>query len=78
LGSVRSVEAAVINECNDTYKGPGHHSFLHVPVTDEWFVFYHRYEKETGDGPYRSPRHIAIDRFRYLKDGRIATVVMTP
>jgi hypothetical protein len=36
------------------------------------------YENETGDGPYRSPRHIAIDRFRYLKDGRIATIVMTP
>jgi beta-xylosidase len=63
---------------NDTYKGPGHHSFLHVPVKDEWLVFYHRYENETGDGPYRAPRHIAIDRFRYLKDGRIATIVMTP
>jgi beta-xylosidase len=63
---------------SDTYKGPGHHSFLHVAATDEWLVFYHRYENESGDGPYRSPRQIAVERFRYLEDGRIAPIVMTP
>ena len=63
---------------NDTYKGPGHHSFLHLPVTGEWLAFYHRYEDESGDGPYRSPRQIAVERIRYLEDGRIAPIVMTP
>jgi beta-xylosidase len=63
---------------SDTYKGPGHHSFLHVAARDEWLVFYHRYENESGDGPYRSPRQIAVERFRYLEDGRIAPIVMTP
>jgi hypothetical protein len=37
-----------------------------------------RYENESGDGPYRSPRHIAVERVRCFEDGRIAPVVMTP
>jgi beta-xylosidase len=63
---------------NGTYKGPGHHSFLHMPDTGKGLIFYHRYENEVGDGPYRSPRQIAVERFHYLDDGRIAPIVMTP
>jgi beta-xylosidase len=70
-------EGAILTS-TDAHKGPGHHSFLRVDKTDEWLIFYHRYEQESGDGPYASPRYLAVERFRYLEDGRIAPIVMTP
>jgi len=36
-----------------THKGPGHHSFLCGPAADQWLIVYHRWENQTGDGPYR-------------------------
>jgi beta-xylosidase len=62
----------------DRYKGPGHHSFVRVAEGDEWLIFYHRYEGESGAGPYSSSRQLAVERFRHLDDGRIAPMVMTP
>jgi beta-xylosidase len=57
-------------------KGPGHHSFATDPVRGEVIV-YHRWEGQTGPGPYRSKRRVAIAPIRYGADGSIA-VVATP
>jgi len=62
---------------DETYKGPGHHSFLFHPRTGQWLIFYHRYEGVEGPGPYQSRRVVAVDRVEYDDQGRIKPVEMT-
>jgi beta-xylosidase len=55
-------------------KGPGHHSVLHIPGTDDWYIVYHRHPLgSTGI----SKRVMAIDRMVFAKDGTIEPVVLT-
>jgi GH43 family beta-xylosidase len=58
-------------------KGPGHHSFIRSPLTGEWIIVYHRWENQTGDGPYRGSRQLCIDRVEYDPEGLIRPIVMT-
>lgn len=58
-------------------KGPGHHAFVRDPRTGAWWIFYHRWERQNGDGPYRGPRQICIDRVEYDDDGLIRPINMT-
>ena len=60
-----------------TRKGPGHHSFVRHPRTGEWLIVYHRWENQTGDGPYRGSRQVCIDRLEFDADGLMRPVVMT-
>jgi GH43 family beta-xylosidase len=62
---------------DETRKGPGHHSFLQDPRTGEWLIFYHRWENQSGNGPYRGSRQVCIDRVEYDAEGLIRPVVMT-
>ncbi len=62
---------------NETFKGPGHHSFLRNPVTDQWYIVYHRWEYVSGDGPYPDSRKTAIDKLEYDSAGLIKPVTMT-
>ena len=62
---------------DNTYKGPGHHSFFHDPVNDQWYIVYHRWENVSGDGPYSGSRKTAIETIEYESDGRIKPVTMT-
>jgi beta-xylosidase len=62
---------------DNTYKGPGHHSFLYNSAMNEWYIFYHRWEKVKGSGPYSGSRVIAIEYLEYEDDGRIKPVTMT-
>ncbi len=66
-----------ILESGPRHKGPGHHSFIHLPGIDRWFIVYHRYNNQTGDGPYRAQRQIAIDRVDHTPDGLIRRIEMT-
>lgn len=54
-------------------EGPGHHGYLHIEETDEWFLVYHR--RYIGD---REPgnRILCIDRMEVSEDG-IGKVTMT-
>jgi len=67
----------VILSSNDRYKGPGHHSFFQDPRTGSWLIAYHRWENQTGDGPYRGSRQLCIDRVEYDRHGLILPIVMT-
>ncbi|MDR1789664.1 MAG: family 43 glycosylhydrolase [Opitutaceae bacterium] len=60
-----------------TRKGPGHHSFFTSPLDGAELIAYHRYENQTGDGPYKVPRQIAFERIRYTDDGLIEPIFMT-
>ncbi len=61
---------------DETHKGPGHHSFIQSPLMGEWLIVYHRWENQTGDGPYRGSRQVCIDRVEYDKNGLILPVMM--
>lgn len=50
--------------------GPGHHSTIQIPGTDEWFCVYHCHK---GD----SDRRTFIDRMTFAPDGAIETIIPT-
>ena len=55
-------------------KGPGHHSILHLPNTDDWYIVYHRHPL---DSIGISKRVMAVDKLFFDDDGNIKPVVMT-
>src|SRR5690606_32498491 len=58
-------------------KGPGHHSFIRDASTGEWLIFYHRWENQVGDGPFRGRRQLSVERVQYDENGLIRPIVMT-
>ncbi|MFH9887244.1 family 43 glycosylhydrolase [Streptomyces luteogriseus] len=55
-------------------KGPGHHSVVHVPNTDDWYIAYHRFAIPGGDGTHRET---TLDKLEFDADGLIEKVVPT-
>ncbi|MFI2433311.1 family 43 glycosylhydrolase [Streptomyces sp. NPDC018693] len=55
-------------------KGPGHHSVVHVPNTDDWYIAYHRFAIPGGDGTHRET---TVDKLEFDADGLIRKVVPT-
>ncbi|MFJ1969626.1 family 43 glycosylhydrolase [Streptomyces sp. NPDC087903] len=55
-------------------KGTGHHSVVHVPNTDDWYIAYHRFAIPGGDGTHRET---TVDRMEFDSDGLIRKVVPT-
>jgi beta-xylosidase len=54
--------------------GPGHHSVLHIPGTDDWYIVYHRHPLGTTAGDQRV---LAIDRMDFDANGDIKPIKMT-
>ena len=67
----------VIMSSSDRHRGPGHHSILHNPRTDQWYVIYHRWDSQTRQGPYDDMRRTAIEEFEYDEDGLIKPIPVT-
>ena len=67
VGKILSTDSKVAN-------GPGHHSVLQIPGTDEWYIVYHRHPLGTTG---INERVLAIDRMRFDAAGDIEPVVMT-
>ncbi|MFI9169337.1 family 43 glycosylhydrolase [Streptomyces lincolnensis] len=55
-------------------KGPGHHSVVQVPNSDDWYIAYHRFSIPGGDGTHRET---TLDRLEFGADGLIKKVVPT-
>ncbi|WP_069758336.1 family 43 glycosylhydrolase [Streptomyces sp. LUP47B] len=55
-------------------KGPGHHSIVQVPGTDDWYIAYHRFAIPGGDGMHRET---TVDKLEFDSDGLIKKVVPT-
>ncbi|WP_406491525.1 family 43 glycosylhydrolase [Streptomyces sp. NBC_01604] len=55
-------------------KGPGHHSVVDVPGTDDWYIAYHRFAIPGGDGTHRET---TVDKLEFDSDGLIKKVVPT-
>lgn len=66
-GKILSTDPAIAN-------GPGHHSVVHIPNTDEWYIVYHRHPLGTT-GP--NQRVMAMDRMRFDAEGNIEPITMT-
>ncbi len=66
-----------ILKSDEHHKGPGHHSIVQFPSGGDWWIVYHRWNKRTGDGPYRGSRETCIDKLTHGPDGTIVPVVMT-
>lgn len=54
--------------------GAGHHSVMHVPNTEDYYVVYHR---RPLDNKGRDHRVTCVDKMTFDKDGRIHPVKMT-
>lgn len=65
-----------ILESDARFKGPGHHAFLHDPKDGRWYIAYHRWEGQTGPGPYKGSRSVAVQPIAYRADGTIIPVAM--
>ena len=59
------------------FKGPGHHSFVEDPATGQWYIVYHRWEGESGNGPYTDDRHVVVQPITYDALGQIDQIRMT-
>lgn len=55
-------------------RGAGHHSVLHAPESDRWYIVYHRRPLDRTD---RNHRVVSIDRLRFTPDGHIRPVRIT-
>lgn len=55
-------------------KGAGHHSVIHIPGTDEWYIIYHRRPLTETNG---NSRESCIERMYFDKDGFIKPVTIT-
>ena len=62
---------------DDSRKGPGHHSFVQEPGSGKWLIVYHRWQDQSGDGPYKGSRQVCIDRMEYDENGLIEPIQMT-
>lgn len=54
--------------------GAGHHSIIHVPNSDDWYIVYHRRPATEMAGNHRET---CIDKMEFNADGTIKPVVMT-
>lgn len=64
------------NRAKEIY-GPAHNSVLQVPGTDEWYMVYHRINKNHLKDAPGIHREVCIDRMEFNKDGSIRQVVPT-
>jgi beta-xylosidase len=66
----------------DNIFGTAHNSVLQIPGKDEWYIVYHRInknfvDKKLGSGVPGTHREVCIDRMTFDKQGRIIPVTPT-
>ena len=64
----------ILEQDPDVATGAGHHSVLHAPASDRWYIVYHRRPLGETD---RNHRVVCIDELRFTADGRIQPVKIT-
>jgi hypothetical protein len=64
----------ILQQDPEVATGAGHHSVLHVPGADKWYIVYHRRPLGETD---RNHRVVCIDELRFNPDGRIVPVRIT-
>lgn len=64
----------ILEQDSTVARGAGHHSVIHPPESDDWYIVYHRRPLDT-DNPHH--RVVSIDRMHFDENGRILPVEMT-
>lgn len=79
LGPIKVAKDPIvlIQDAKKEIYGPAHNSVLRVPGTDEWYIVYHRInknfiEREKGPGWHRE---VCIDKLEFNEDGTIKRVI---
>lgn len=67
----------ILLQSDKKFKGPGHHAFVQDPADGQWYIVYHRWEGEGGNGPYHGDRRVAIQPISYDQYGQIEPVKMS-
>tara|TARA_R110002051_G_scaffold3799_5_gene20293 strand:- start:2114 stop:3106 length:993 start_codon:yes stop_codon:yes gene_type:complete len=76
LGPFKS-RGKILKQDPNIANGAGHHSLIHVPNSDDYYIVYHRRPETEKDGKIRDSRETCIDRIYFNEDGTIKPVVMT-
>ncbi len=66
--------AKILQQDPKVATGAGHHSVIHIPGTDEWYIVYHRRPLGDTDGNHRQT---CIDRMYFDEQGFIKPVKIT-
>jgi len=66
-----------ILESDNHYFGPGHHSFFLNPMNKNWYIVYHRWDRNKNPAKEQASRQVAIDHVYFNKDGSIQPIKMT-
>ncbi|MNN64069.1 Xylosidase/arabinosidase [compost metagenome] len=64
----------ILQQDPDIATGAGHHGFLQIPGSDEWYIVYHRRPLSETEANHRV---VCMDRMLFEEDGRIQPVQMT-
>ena len=79
LGPIKVAKDPIvlIQDAKKEIYGPAHNSVIRIPGTDEWYIVYHRInknfiEREKGPGWHRE---VCIDKLEFNEDGTIKRVV---
>lgn len=79
LGPIEVAKEPVIliqDPANNIY-GPAHNSILQIPGKDEWYIVYHRINKDFLNNGPGYHREVCIDKLEFNQDGTIAPVKPT-
>lgn len=64
----------ILQQNPEVATGAGHHSVMHIPDTDDYYIVYHRRPFNTTNGNHRE---VCIDRMYFNPDGTIRPVEIT-
>lgn len=64
----------ILDQNPEIARGAGHHSVVHVPGTDRWFIVYHR--RPLGEKGANS-RETCIEKLEFDENGHIKPVIIT-
>ena len=74
---VASKPVVIIQNAGQKIYGTGHNSVVNIPGTDDWYIVYHRINKNyLSNGPGYH-REVCIDRLTFADDGTIDQVQPT-
>lgn len=75
--SVAKNPVVLIQDAANKIYGPAHNSILQIPGRDEWYIVYHRINKNYLNNGPGYHREVCIDRLYFNTDGTIKQVVPT-
>lgn len=67
----------LIQDASKSIFGTGHNSVLQIPGRDEWYIIYHRINRNYTDNQPGNHREVCIDRMEFNSDGTIRRVTPT-